>query len=170
MHEKIVIKCASACIVLMTTFGIAQAREPQTRKVSVYSTLHSVHAASTVNRTHTRMHVASAAKKSQHKASSVSKAADSGSQLTGIASVYSGEKTANGEYAHANGLTAAHRSLPFGTMVKVTNKQTGRSVVVRINDRGPYVHGRVIDLMPAAARAIGSSGLAPVSLAIVGRA
>jgi rare lipoprotein A len=52
----------------------------------------------------------------------------------------------------------------------VTNKQTGKSVVVRINDRGPYVHGRVIDLMPAASKAIGSSGLAPVSLAVVGRA
>jgi len=105
------------------------------------------------------------------KASSGAKAAsDSGSLLTGIASVYSGEKTANGEYAHANGLTAAHRSLPFGTLVKVTNKQTGKSVVVRINDRGPYVHGRVIDLMPAASKAIGSSGLAPVSLAVVGRA
>jgi rare lipoprotein A len=104
------------------------------------------------------------------KASKVAKASNGGSLLTGIASVYSGEKTANGEYAHANGLTAAHRSLPFGTLVKVTNKQTGKSVVVRINDRGPYVHGRVIDLMPAASKAIGSSGLAPVSLAVVGRA
>ena len=90
--------------------------------------------------------------------------------MSGIASVYSGEKTANGEYAYASRLTAAHRSLPFGTMVKVTNKQTGRSVVVRINDRGPYIRGRVIDLMPAAAKAIGFSGLAPVTLAVVGRA
>jgi peptidoglycan lytic transglycosylase len=90
--------------------------------------------------------------------------------MSGIASVYSGEKTANGEYAYASRLTAAHRSLPFGTMVKVTNKQTGRSVVVRINDRGPYIRGRVIDLMPAAAKAIGFSGLAPVMLAVVGRA
>jgi rare lipoprotein A len=90
--------------------------------------------------------------------------------MSGIASVYSGEKTANGEYADASRLTAAHRSLPFGTMVKVTNQQTGRSVVVRINDRGPFVHGRVIDLMPAAAKAIGCSGLAHVTLAVVGRA
>ncbi len=57
----------------------------------------------------------------------------------GIASVYSGERTANGEYAHATALTAAHRTLPFGTRVRVTNHQTGRSVVVRINDRGPFV-------------------------------
>ena len=89
---------------------------------------------------------------------------------TGIASVYSGEKTANGEYAHASRLTAAHRSLPFGTLVRVTNKRNGRSVVVRINDRGPFVRCRVIDLTPAGARAIQSSGLAPVSLEVVGRA
>jgi rare lipoprotein A len=86
---------------------------------------------------------------------------------TGIASVYSGEQTANGEYAHASALTAAHRTLPFGTMVKVTNTQTDRSVVVRINDRGPYIRGRVIDLTPAGARAIGSSGLAPVKLTVL---
>ncbi len=86
---------------------------------------------------------------------------------SGIASVYSGEKTANGEYAHASALTAAHRSLPFGTMVKVTNTETDRSVVVRINDRGPYIRGRVIDLTPAGAKAIGSSGLAPVSLTVL---
>jgi rare lipoprotein A len=86
---------------------------------------------------------------------------------TGIASVYSGEQTANGEYAHASALTAAHRTLPFGTMVKVTNTQTDRSVVVRINDRGPYIRGRVIDLTPAGARAIGSSGLAPVRLTVL---
>lgn len=85
----------------------------------------------------------------------------------GIASVYSGERTANGEYAHASALTAAHRTLPFGTMVKVTNTQTDRSVVVRINDRGPYIRGRVIDLTPAGARAIGSSGLAQVRLTVL---
>lgn len=86
---------------------------------------------------------------------------------TGIASVYSGEQTANGEYAHASALTAAHRTLPFGTMVMVTNTETDRSVVVRINDRGPYIRGRVIDLTPAGARAIGSSGLAPVRLTVL---
>ena len=88
------------------------------------------------------------------------------SSETGIASVYSGEKTANGEYAHASLLTAAHRSLPFGTKVKVTNVETGRFVIVRINDRGPFIKGRIIDLTPAGAKAIGSTGLAMVSLTI----
>ena len=88
---------------------------------------------------------------------------------TGIASVYSNEKTANGEYAHASALTAAHRTLPFGTLVEVTNIRNGRSVVVRINDRGPFVAGRVIDLTPAGAKAIGCSGLVPVRLTVVER-
>ncbi len=91
------------------------------------------------------------------------------SAQSGLASVYSGGRTANGERAAASGLTAAHRTLPFGTMVRVTNKHTGRSVVVRINDRGPFVRGRVIDVTPAAAHALGFSGLAPVELAVLGK-
>lgn len=87
---------------------------------------------------------------------------------SGIASIYSGGRTANGEVARAGRLTAAHRTLPFGTHVRVTNRRTGRSVVVRVNDRGPFVRGRVIDVTPAAARALGFSGLAPVTLAVVG--
>ncbi|HMA55800.1 MAG TPA: septal ring lytic transglycosylase RlpA family protein [Pseudolabrys sp.] len=85
---------------------------------------------------------------------------------SGIASVYaySGEKTANGERARPGGLTAAHRTFPFGTHVRVTNKRNGRSVPVRINDRGPFVRGRIIDLTPAAARALGFNGLAPVEI------
>jgi rare lipoprotein A len=88
---------------------------------------------------------------------------------SGIASVYSykGEKTASGERTHPGGLTAAHRTLPFGTKVRVINKRNGRSVVVRINDRGPFVRGRVIDLTPAGARALGFAGLAPVQLSVV---
>jgi rare lipoprotein A len=84
----------------------------------------------------------------------------------GIASVYAyaGQRTASGERAQPNGLTAAHRTLPFGTRVRVTNKSNGRSVTVRINDRGPFVRGRVIDLTPAAAHALGFSGLARVTL------
>jgi len=91
------------------------------------------------------------------------------SAQTGIASVYSGGRTADGERASASGLTAAHRSLPFGTLVRVTNDRTGRSVVVRINDRGPFVRGRVIDVTPAGAHALGFSGLAHVTLTVVGR-
>jgi len=85
---------------------------------------------------------------------------------SGIASVYaySGQRTANGERAQPNGFTAAHRTLPFGTRVRVTNNRNGRSIVVRINDRGPFVRGRVIDLTPAAAQALGFSGLASVTV------
>jgi rare lipoprotein A len=91
------------------------------------------------------------------------------SAQSGIASVYGGGRTANGEVARGSGLTAAHRSLPFGTMVRVTNHSNGRSVMVRINDRGPFVKGRIIDLMPAAAHAIGMDGLANVTVDVVGR-
>lgn len=89
----------------------------------------------------------------------------------GIASVYgyAGSKTASGERAHPGGMTAAHKTLPFGTMVNVTNKRNGKTVTVRINDRGPFIRGRVIDLTPAAARQLGFSGLAPVTLAVAGR-
>jgi rare lipoprotein A len=87
---------------------------------------------------------------------------------SGLASVYaySGGKTASGERANPGGLTAAHRTLKFGTHVRVTNRRNGRSVTVRINDRGPFVHGRVIDVTPAGARALGFSGLAPVTLGL----
>jgi len=107
----------------------------------------------------------------RHRGTTLARAgASAGDPLqSGIASVYSGGRTANGEHASPGGMTAAHKTLPFGTMVRVTNSSTGRSVVVRINDRGPFVRGRVIDLMPAAAHAIGLSGLAHVTLSVVGR-
>jgi rare lipoprotein A len=84
----------------------------------------------------------------------------------GVASIYSyhSGKTASGERSNPRGLTAAHRTLPFGTMVKVVNKRNGHTVVVRINDRGPFKRGRVIDLTPAAAQRLGVDGLAVVSL------
>ena len=93
------------------------------------------------------------------------------SAQTGVASVYaySGGRTASGERVSPGALTAAHRTLPFGTLVRVTNERNGHSVVVRINDRGPFVRGRVIDLTPAGARALGFSGLAQVSVDVVGR-
>lgn len=87
-----------------------------------------------------------------------------------VASVYwlgdgsSGTKTASGERMNDNTLTAAHKSIKLGTYVKVTNRNNGKSVVVRINDRGPFVAGRCVDLTKAAARAIGVNGLAPVSV------
>jgi rare lipoprotein A len=91
------------------------------------------------------------------------------SAQTGIASVYSEGPTATGERVVASGMTAAHRTLPFGTMVRVTNTSNGRSVVVRINDRGPFVKGRIIDLTPGAAHAIGIAGLGAVTVDVVGK-
>jgi rare lipoprotein A len=91
-------------------------------------------------------------------------------EQSGIAAVYSyrGGKTSSGELSNPKALTAAHRSLPFGTKVRVTNRRNNRTVVVRINDRGPFTRGRIIDLTPAAAGQLGFSGLAPVSLSPVG--
>lgn len=85
----------------------------------------------------------------------------------GVASIYStdsGSKTASGQKLNPGALTAAHRTLPFGTKVRVTNKQNGRSVVVTINDRGPFIRGRIIDLTPAGGKALGFSGLTQVSV------
>jgi rare lipoprotein A len=78
-----------------------------------------------------------------------------------------GGMTASGERFSPEKLTAAHRTLPFGTMVRVTNLRNGRTVVVRINDRGPFDKGRVIDVTPAAAKELHFSGLAPVTLGVV---
>ena len=94
--------------------------------------------------------------------------------VSGSASWYGpkfhGRKTANGERFNMNGLTAAHRSLPFGTKVRITNQKNGKSVVVRINDRGPYAGHRVIDLSRGAARAVDMirTGVAPVKLEVLG--
>lgn len=96
--------------------------------------------------------------------------------VSGLASWYGpgfdGNYSASGEVFNQHAMTAAHPSLPFGTQVRVTNLDNGQSVVVRINDRGPYAHGRVIDLSTGAAHIIGlvSSGVAPVSLEVLGAA
>ena len=88
-----------------------------------------------------------------------------------VASVYSlgdssqsGTKTASGTPLNDNAVTAAHKSLPFGSKVKVINKKNGHAVTVTITDRGPYVKGRCIDLSQAGARALGFAGLAPVTV------
>ena len=88
----------------------------------------------------------------------------------GIASFYSDEQqTANGEKFDPNAMTAAHRSLPFGTKLRVTNLATGRSVTVRVNDRGPYIAGRVVDVSYSAAESLGivGRGIAKVKLDVV---
>ena len=97
-------------------------------------------------------------------------AADRSDSSSGIASVYdqsSGASTASGEPLREDAMTAAHRTLPFGTMIRVTNRRNGQVALVRVNDRGPFVRGRVIDLSPAAGRALGLSGLVEVSLEVV---
>ena len=86
----------------------------------------------------------------------------------GIASTYAGgSRTANGEHYNHMGISAAHKSLPFGTRVVVRNQRTGRSITVRINDRGPFVAGRIIDLSTGAKNALGMDGLASVCLEVV---
>lgn len=94
------------------------------------------------------------------------------SYQSGMASYYSEpQRLASGGRFNPNAMTAAHKSLPFGTRVRVTNQHNGSSVVVIINDRGPYVGGRIIDLSRAAAGAIGmtGAGVAPVRIAVLGR-
>jgi rare lipoprotein A len=91
-----------------------------------------------------------------------------GWQESGIASWYGpgfhGKRTASGERFNTNELTAAHKTLPFGTRVRVKSLTNGKEVVVRINDRGPFVKGRIIDLSQAAAQALGLSGIKQVTL------
>lgn len=92
--------------------------------------------------------------------------------LSGLASFYwQPQMTANGEVFDPRQMTAAHKTLPFGTKVRVTDLRTGRAVVVRINDRGPYKPGRIIDLSQAAAHVMGmaSVGITPVKLEVLGR-
>jgi rare lipoprotein A len=90
---------------------------------------------------------------------------------SGVASYYGpgfhGRRTANGERFDMHGLTAAHRSMPFGSKIQVTNLGNGKSVVLRVNDRGPYIHGRVLDVSSGAANLLGmkQSGTARVSIA-----
>ena len=96
-------------------------------------------------------------------------------QQHGKASYYSnrihGHRTSDGSRYHKDSLTCAHRTLPFGTLLKVTNKTNGKEVVVRVTDRGPYAAGRVVDLSMAAARELGmvSQGVAAVKVEAIGR-
>jgi rare lipoprotein A len=96
-----------------------------------------------------------------------------GRTQSGVASWYGpgfhGRRTASGARFNMYALTAAHRTLPFGTMLRVTNQRTKRSCFVRVIDRGPYAHGRIIDLSKGAAQAIGMSGVARVTLEVVNR-
>jgi rare lipoprotein A len=98
--------------------------------------------------------------------------ASDGGPSSGIASYYwQPQRVASGGWFNPNAMTAAHKTLPFGTRVRVTHARTGRSVDVTINDRGPFVRGRVIDLSRAAAGALGmqGAGLAAVRIDVLGR-
>jgi rare lipoprotein A len=103
---------------------------------------------------------------------SLSRAGSSGSGQSGMASYYwQGQRLASGGWFNPNAMTAAHKTLPFGTRVRVTHSGSGRSVDVTINDRGPFVAGRIIDLSRAAASAIGmtAQGVAKVKVMVLGR-
>ena len=97
-----------------------------------------------------------------------------GTRIVGLASWYGqrhqGHATASGETYDMNKLTAAHRTMPFGTRLRVTNVENGRSVVVRVNDRGPWVNGRVLDVSLAAAKTLGmlADGVTKVEIVVLG--
>ncbi len=111
--------------------------------------------------------------KSTYKSASKSrKSYSGGGGGSGMASYYwQGQQTASGARFNPSAMTAAHKTLPFGTKVRVTNLHNGRSVTVTINDRGPFVKGRVIDLSSGAAGVIGmkGAGVVPVSMQVLGR-
>ena len=97
-------------------------------------------------------------------------AGDTQAASHGFASFYrTGKQTASGEEFDARALTAAHRTLPFGTRLRVTNVATGRSVTVRVNDRGPFIPGRVVDVSHSAAEELGmvGDGVAKVKVDVV---
>jgi len=98
-------------------------------------------------------------------------AVESGTKMKGHASWYGpgfhGRKTASGERFNSHGMTAAHRTLPFGTRLLVENPENGRSVIVRINDRGPFIKGRSIDLARGAAQTIGLNGVGTVNMTVL---
>jgi rare lipoprotein A len=97
-----------------------------------------------------------------------------GTRIVGLASWYGqrhqGHATASGEAYDMNKLTAAHRTMPFGTRLRVTNVENGRSVVVRVNDRGPWVNDRVLDVSLAAAKTLGmvGGGITKVEIVVLG--
>ena len=175
MDLRSIVPCIVAGTILATTMTIANAADLNIGTTGPHHRSHAAKQRTSFNHHHHHHWASDDASRRHHGGSHAvaslshqdQPSASGRAPQSGIASVYSGERTANGEYASATRLTAAHRSLPFGTMVKVTHRATGRSVVVRINDRGPFISGRVIDLTPAGAHALGFSGLAPVTLTVV---
>jgi rare lipoprotein A (peptidoglycan hydrolase) len=137
-------------VALVVVFGLAGCSAPGTRYSAGYAHHHrSYETARSTPSTHEHV-------------------ADLGGGSRGMASFYSG-RSATGERVGSNVLTAAHRTLPFGTKVRVTNLKNGQSVTVRINDRGPFLRNRSIDLSDGAAGAIGmkGAGVAPVRMEVI---
>ena len=129
-------------------------------------------AAPAASRSASLVHHRVASRPAHHRVASASPAtaAATPGSSHGIASYYwQGTRTANGEKFDATQLTAAHPTLPFGTRLRVTNVNNGQSVTVRVNDRGPYVPGRIVDVSHSAANALGmiDGGLAKVKLDVV---
>jgi len=137
-------------ITIVTLLGLAGCSAPSPRYSAGYAPHHRTHEVAR-----------SSAPAREH-------AADPGGGSRGLASFYSG-RAATGERVGANVLTAAHRTLPFGTKVRVTNLKNGQSVTVRINDRGPFIRNRSIDLSDGAAGVIGmkGAGVAPVRMEVI---
>ena len=169
MKSKSFVACAFAGTILATTVGTANS--------TTYYANHRLHhwqGRIATPSAHQRVTQRSSAAHRNDDSAAVAGLAAGGSAgglMSGIASIYSGGRTANGEFAAAGGLTAAHRTLPFGTRVRVDNIENGRSVVVRINDRGPTERDRVIDVSRSAAAELGliQMGIAEVRVTTIER-
>lgn len=152
-----------ATVLLITTAGTSPSRADQDKSIEPVSKTNVNLEASPIPSSATSPKITAQKTRSKARPRSL--------RRSGTASWYGpgfhGRRTASGERFNSYGLTAAHRSLPFGTRVRVTNARTGRSVVVRINDRGPFSRGRVIDLSRGAARVLGVTGTAPVRLDVL---
>lgn len=172
-HMKVVNRNAAALIgLVLAAFALAAPAEARSGHAGFHARGHHIHAARHAHIRHARashrIHAAHSQRYAFRFANRVRHVRHaSGGNASWYGPGFNGHRTASGERFNAGGLTAAHRSLPFGTRVRVTNNATGRSVVVRINDRGPFVGGRQIDLAAGAARAIGMSGTSYVSMAVV---
>ncbi len=142
-------------VAVLMVFGLAGCSAPGARYSAGYAHPH-------------RSHETGSHETAGSNASAREQVADLGGGSRGVASFYSG-RAATGERVGSNVLTAAHRTLPFGTKVRVTNLKNGQSVTVRINDRGPFIRNRSIDLSDGAAGVIGmkGAGIAPVRMEVI---
>jgi rare lipoprotein A len=170
MHQVKGEKMNNSLILLVIMISIVLPTVAEAKKHKVHVVQHvQVNKAKAVHHKQNKNSVKKLDKKPVKK--SVIKKGKLNNNLVGIASWYGknhhGKKTASGDIFNMNKLTAAHRRFPLGSKVKVTNLKNNRSTIVLINDRGPYVRGRIIDLSKGAAKAIGMDGVQRVSLDII---